>query len=429
VTAGDGNYSFTDLAPGTYSVCETQQTNWVQTYPAGNTCHTIVINLSGETNEANFGNQGRGNIVVIKNVDTDGDGDVDEQDVTNWTWDIDGSGNFATGSGNTQNVAAGDYTVSEDQKENYHVTASSCTGEESNVLSTSQEVSVGVGETVTCTFTNTRDTATITIVKDAIPFEGDTSNQEFGFNFDEDSFTLADNGVTGDNTKTYEFVKTGESYDITEDATEGWTLDSVVCDDGQEESEVVRLLLDTISGNVTQIEDGVTVTPEADEHITCVFTNSRDTGTVTVNKVVTPSTDQGMFNLNINGTTYATNVGDGGTTGAIELETGDVTANETAGTNTNLADYESSYNCVTVGGGTVASGTGTSIDLTLAKDQNIVCTFTNNKGEILGVVTPLVNTGNNILSTSIVSLALISTVVGLTIATRRRNPSITFIKR
>jgi hypothetical protein len=422
VTGVDGNYSFTDLAPGTYAVCETQQTNWVQTYPAGNTCHTIVINLSGETNQANFGNQGRGNIVVVKNVDTDGDGTVDEQDVTNWNWNInEGNDNFATGSGNAQNVAAGDYTVSEVQLPNYHVTASSCSGEDAPAdATTTLNVTVGVGETVTCTFTNTRDTATITIVKDAIPFEGDTSDQAFNFNFDEDSFSLADNGVADDNTKTYNFVKTGESYDISEDATEGWTLDGVVCSNDQEESELSRSLLSLLSGNVTEIENGITVTPEANEHITCTFTNTRDTGTITVVKKLTPSTNEGKFNLNINGEVYASNVGDGGTTPVVALPTGTYTASETAGTNTVLSDYESSYSCKD-GDTVVLSGNGTSIPaINLAKGQNIVCTFSNNKGEILGAVAPvLVNTGANTLVTSLASLLLITAVGGLSLATRR----------
>jgi hypothetical protein len=269
-TAGvGGTYSFTNLAPGTYSVCETQQTGWVQTFPNSNGCHTIVINISGETNEANFGNQGRGTVRVIKNVDTDGDGDVDNQDVTTWTWDIDGGGNFATGSTNTQNVAAGTYTVSEDQQTNYHVTASSCSGETTPTTpSTSLSATVSAGENVTCTFTNTRDT-----------------------------------------------------------------------------------------------------------------------GTITVNKVVNPTNDTGLFNLQINGQTAGTgaNVGHGGTTGAVQIVTGTYNVGETAGTSTSLGNYTTSYSCVNSSQVVVASGsTTTSTDFSVSSGDTITCTITNTRyGKII----------------------------------------------
>jgi LPXTG-site transpeptidase (sortase) family protein len=55
-TDSSGHYSFVNLLAGTYTVCETQKTNWIQSYPTGNNgCHSIVI-----TNESksgiNFGN-------------------------------------------------------------------------------------------------------------------------------------------------------------------------------------------------------------------------------------------------------------------------------------------------------------------------------------------------------------------------------------
>ncbi len=266
-TAGEGAYSFSNLSPGTYAVCETQQPNWVQTYPANNQCHTITIDLSGESNQANFGNQGRGGISVVKNVDTDGDGVIDEQNVTNWTWDINGTGNYATGSTNVQSVAAGTYTVSEDHKTNYHVTASSCSGETAPTSpSETLSATVSPGETVTCTFTNTRDTAFIT-----------------------------------------------------------------------------------------------------------------------VNKVVNPTNDSGKFNLHIDGERDFTesNVGHGGTTGAVRVPTGTYTVSETAGTGTSLSDYTSSHECVwnelRGGGDTTTSVSG----LVVTTGDNLVCTFTNvRKGSI-----------------------------------------------
>lgn len=164
----NGDYSFASLAPGAYTVCEVQQTGWAQTYPSGNGgCHSVTINASGETNSGtNFGNRGRGTLQVKKDVDTDGDGDIDYANVTDWTWDM-GDANYATGS--VQAVAAGTYTVHEDQKENYHFTSVSCSGEEELMQGETVQVSVSPGENVVCTFKNTRDTGWVKVEKQLYP--------------------------------------------------------------------------------------------------------------------------------------------------------------------------------------------------------------------------------------------------------------------
>ena len=255
LTDQDGNYTFTNVAPGTYFVCETQQDGWIQTFPNDNMCHTVIINISGETETANFGNQGRGSISVIKNVDSDGDGNIDSQDVDNWTWYIDGTGDYATGSGNSQTVAAGDFTVSEDQKDNYHVTASSCTDEATpNSPSTSLDVSVSPGENVVCTFTNTRDTATVTVAK-----------------------------------------------------------------------------------------------------------------------MLNPITDDGLFDLYVGGTLVKANASHNDSDSTTILTNQNYTVKELAGTETDLADYDSSYSC-----STEQSGDGTSVVINASSnDAEITCTFTN----------------------------------------------------
>lgn len=202
-----------------------------------------------------------GTIQVIKNVDTDGDGVIDQTGVTDWNWNIDGAGNFATGS--TQNVNIGSHTVSEVQKTGYHVTASSCTGE-------------------------------------------------------------------------------------TAPATPNTSL---------------------------------TVTVSNNENVVCTFTNTRDTGYITVNKTLVPASDTGKFNLQVDGSTAGTgaNVGDGGTTGQVRVTTGTHAIAETAGIGTNLTNYSTTYICMD-GQTQVASGTGTSLaSLSVAKDKNIVCTFTNTR--------------------------------------------------
>jgi hypothetical protein len=258
VTDSNGAYAFSDLTDGDYKVCEVQQAGWTQTYPqTADGCTYFTIDLSANPAQsvtANFGNQGRGTITVVKNVDTDGDGSVDESDVTNWTWNIDGAGQNNTGSTNHVSVAAGSYMVNENQKTDYHVTASSCTGERDTTVSTSKSVTVSPGEDVVCTFTNTRDTGHVTVIKNLYPND-----------------------------------------------------------------------------------------------------------------------DPGKFNLNIDGTSYAANIGDGGTTGSVLVLTGSHSVSETAGTNTSLDGYQSWFWCTNE-----ESGSGTSSGSFIVNSgDDVTCYFTN----------------------------------------------------
>ena len=275
-TNADGNYQFTNLAPGTYWVCETQQTGWVQTYPANNACQQVVIDQSGETNEAvKFGNQGRGTITVKKNVDSNGDGTVDYYNVDNWQWDYGTDADFATGT--TQTVAAGTYSVSEHQWENYHLTSVSCSGERSVEQNETIEISVAPGEAVVCTYTNTRDTGFIKVVKE-----------------------------------------------------------------------------------------------------------------------IYPSDDDGVFNLLVDGTVKAENVGDAGTTEWVRVPTGTRTVSETAGTDTDMAHYDSWYMCwddseefegmrTAQFDGYWNEGEGTTTDVAVEMGQRIVCSFYNERHAMLTV--------------------------------------------
>ena len=89
----------------------------------------------------------------------------------------------------------------------------------------------------------------------------------------------------------------------------------------------------------------VSVTTGSD--IVCVITNTRETGKLEVQKSLSPTTDPGKFNLQIDSTTdaNATNVGNDGSTGEETLNTGNHTVGEIAGTSTDLADYQKSIEC------------------------------------------------------------------------------------
>ena len=94
--------------------------------------------------------------------------------------------------------------------------------------------------------------------------------------------------------------------------------------------------------------------------------------TITVVKRVITSQDgdNGKFNLQIDGQTAGTgaNVGDNGTTGTVEVAPGTHTVGETAGDNTDLANYVSSY-----------SDSCANSTVVVLRDQKITCTITNTR--------------------------------------------------
>jgi len=123
------------------------------------------------------------------------------------------------------------------------------------------------------------------------------------------------------------------------------------------------------------------------EWVKCWVTNTRDTGTVTITKHVVPAqgtTDTGKFDLTLDGTVKAQDVGDGGSTGALTVPTGDHTVGELAGTGTSLDDYDSSISCDD-GNGTVS---GASISVTKGSTWSCVITNARKFTPASPVVTP-----------------------------------------
>ena len=175
-----------------------------------------------------------------------------------------------------------------------------------------------------------------------------------------DTFTLKDDGV-----QTFNNVLFGTGYTVVEDVIpSGWELQSLIC---------------SASTGVTPSISSATVTfaiDNAADVLDCTYTN-REPPTLTVNKILVPSNDTGLFNLRIDGATAGTgaNVGNGGTTGAVQVSVGSHTVSETAGTNTALADY-----VTVIGGDCAADGT-----VTLASGDDKTCTITNTRRPTLTV--------------------------------------------
>ncbi len=115
------------------------------------------------------------------------------------------------------------------------------------------------GEDVTCTFTNTAEPGSITIVKEVV---GQVPGSDWDYTGDLDVFTLpAAGGQT-----TFDPLAAGD-YTVNETAKTGYSQ-AVVCDSGE-----------TGMGSVT-------VSLQPGEDVICTFTNTADPGSITIVKEV-----------------------------------------------------------------------------------------------------------------------------------------------
>ncbi|MDP2209788.1 MAG: SdrD B-like domain-containing protein [Bacteroidota bacterium] len=127
LTDENGNYSFTDLGPGTYTLSEVPKSGWLQT----STSPAAINVMSGEdVPNINFGNFTSASISGYKFEDQNGNGTQDngEQGLPNWTiylngTKIDSAQTDGTGKYTFGGLSPGTYTVSEKQVAGWHQTA------------------------------------------------------------------------------------------------------------------------------------------------------------------------------------------------------------------------------------------------------------------------------------------------------------------
>ena len=117
-----------------------------------------------------------------------------------------------------------------------------------------------------------------------------------------------------------------------------------------------------------------------------MITNTRETGKLEVKKNLSPTTDPGKFDLQIDGTTdaNANDVGHNGSTGEETLNTGTHTVGEVAGASTDLADYQKSIECRADNGtGAVVASAATDnagpLNVSVTTGSDIVCVITNTR--------------------------------------------------
>jgi SdrD B-like domain/Prealbumin-like fold domain len=253
--------------------------------------------------------------------------------LSNFSLDDDGDGtlpNTRTFTG----LSAGTYTVTEGATSGWNLTNLVCvdptTNTTVNLGTRSASINLAAGENVTCTYTNTLQTGSITIVKNTVG-----GNGTFDFTGTLGAFNL----VTADNTVNQVFnnVNAG-TYNVAETIPAGWALTSATCSDG---SPV----------NVISLQ--------ASENVTCTFTNSK-LPTLTLVKTVTNNNggtaNEDAFQAKIDGNNVGWN-------SAQTLAVGAHTASEVT-----LPTYDAGV----WGGDCAADGS-----ITLAYGDNKTCSITN----------------------------------------------------
>ncbi len=442
-----------NLAPGQYQVTESGPSGYTSTsatgicdYLKGQTATLDVTTKGGTCTFTNTRNTG--DLLVLKNVDTDGDGKVDITNATNWTWDVQG-GPQNTATGTSQTLDTGTYTINEDQQPGYHVTDLTCDGQSLGAVESAQVSLTEKG--LTCSFTNTRDTGSLKLEK-ALTGGPNGYTGPFSLHYECGTSFIGDVSVAAGASQTVSGIPTGTSCTVSEPnlptAPQGYTfgtptfspsasvtipagdgssvtvttnnslsrdtgdLKVIKLDQDQNRMEGVKFTIDgteyttdangeisvpglntgdytvqeaepidytfsSVSGANCTDANPSTATVVKDTTTTCTFTNVRDQGTIELQKVWSGTAGSTTLQIGTseNGdqvTSYDV-VGKNDTTGKIPVDTGDYFVSETGG----LTNYDSSLVCSDNSGPvSVNQLTG---EVHVAKDQDVVCVFTNTR--------------------------------------------------
>jgi hypothetical protein len=275
-----------------------------------------------------------------------------------------GSFNLSDGGVETTTVTPGTYTATESGHPDFDLTGIACTGDgDSSGAGQTATFNAQSGETITCTFTNTRKTGQLTVRKVLDPAsDPGTFDLKIG-----NDLVVDDGGHLAQGTRA---LPTGAGYTVTEFDGTGTSLakyDSAIeCKDGDTVVE---------SGTGTSLS-GV---PVIEGHeVVCTFTNTRRPGTIKVVKDLVPNGDAGTFDLKVGGTLVKPGASHGDS-GSATVAPGAYTVSETGANGTSLVKYDSAIECKD-GDTVVESGTGASLpDVAVDSNQTIVCTITNKR--------------------------------------------------
>jgi hypothetical protein len=206
------------------------------------------------------------------------------------------------------------------------------------------QVDLAAGDTVTCTYTNTK-LGSITVEKQTTP---DDSEQTFGFTGDASGTIADDETIVVNNLLP-------DTYTSTENVAGGWDLSSINCNDSDS------------SGNTTTAT--ATFKLQAGENVKCTFNNAVQGGNIIVQKETDPDGSSQKFAFTTNYGSLGFELIDGQTNNSGNLlpssEAGNYSVSETLLSGWN----QTSATC---------TGTGnTPAAINLQPGETVTCTFNN----------------------------------------------------
>jgi len=269
----DGDGSLFPVAPaGIYTITESIPIGWrIASIDCGDADVTpiangVSINLAADEDVVcTFNNEVLSNIIIDK-VATGGGATAfsftydDPSADPLFNFDLTDGG----GDGLFDNIAAGVYTISEvNIPAGWSLQSIVCDNANIEVNGTSVTITIGVSQTITCTFTNVQQptTGTITLIKQTVP-DGSLTEFEFDTSYQGPNILLQDGEAS--------FVPnvSAGTYTIEEVVPIGWRLLSAVC----------------VGADSSAIFSGISIDLEAGENVTCTFTNEK-LGAIIIDKV------------------------------------------------------------------------------------------------------------------------------------------------
>ena len=270
-------------------------------------------------------------LTLIKQVINDNGGSA-----TAAQWTLSAGNNDVTGSetGAVATDQAGTYALSESLVAGYTNTSITC----SNATGEVTEVTVGLGEDVTCTFVNDDDAPSLTLIKQVINDNGGSATAA------QWTLSAGNNDVTGSETGAVATDQAG-TYALSESLVAGYTNTSITCSNA--------------TGEVTEVTVGL------GEDVTCTFVNDDDAPSLTLIKQV----------INDNGGSataaqWTLSAGNNDVTGS---ETGAV-ATDQAGTYALSESLVAGYTNTSI---TCSNATGEVTEVTVGLGEDVTCTFVN----------------------------------------------------
>ncbi|MGE3982817.1 MAG: hypothetical protein AB7G38_01480 [Dehalococcoidia bacterium] len=366
--------------------------------------------------------------------------------ITPTTFTLQDNGNEADGSPSSRTFndldAPGVYTFTEEAETGYKITNITCTvtgtaGSTYKIAgvtndSTFQDgeytvnVTLMAGDTVDCTFKNEPTVGTIKITKDTVP------NSETVFDFSAaggsispTAFTLQDDGSESDGqpkTRTFTSLNAPVSYTFSEQGEAGYKITGISCDvtgSGGSTYSISGVTNDTVFQTG---ESTVTINLKADDTAECTFTNEPLQGTIRIVKDVTAfggvgtESDSQDFAFTTSGTGLSNFTLDDDLDAtrpsfyqSPAIAPGTYVITEGAVNNWNVTGISctgASTSTIVIGPFVPANGGTNGFDpgdyqvtITLADDENIICTFKNTESNDPGVQQCLTILGNPPLST------------------------------